>query len=115
MKTSIRHLALATVLTASAGSALAQQQQYGRDSVYANPAQASRQGRVTADAAAEPRFGRDSLYATASSTPSSPVPADVTVLERYGRSSVYAIQLGHPAGDASQTQVGRAPSDHSAN
>jgi hypothetical protein len=115
MKDSIRNLALATALTVSAGGVLAQQQQYGRDSVYADPAQATRQARLTADTAAEPRLGRSSVYATASSTPSNPVTADATRLQRYGRASVYATPLDNLAGDTSQTQIGSVPSDRSAN
>jgi hypothetical protein len=114
MQYSVRKLALAIVLAASAGGVVAQQQRHGRDSVYADPTQAARQSRVTAYSTAEPRFGRDTVYATASSTPSSPVVADMTKLQRHGRGSVYAIELG-PVEDTSATRLGRAPSDGSTN
>jgi hypothetical protein len=114
MKHSIRNLALATVLAASAGGVLAQQH-YGRDSVYADPTQATPQARLTLDPAADPRLGRDSVYATGSSTRSSPVTADATLLQRYGRGSVYATQLDSPAGDIGQTRIGSAASDRSTN
>jgi len=113
MKYSVHKLALVTALAASAGAVLAQQQPHGRDSVYANPTQATRQADLTAHSAAEARLGRDSVYATASSTPS-PVTADVTNLRGYGRGSVYAIQLDS-ARDTSGTRIGRAPSDGSTN
>jgi hypothetical protein len=114
MQFSIRKLALATVLATSAGAVVAQQQPHGRDSVYADPTQATRQSGVTAYSTAEPRFGRDTVYATASSTPSSPVVADATRLQRHGRGSVYAIELD-PAEDTSATRIGHAPSDRSTN
>jgi len=112
MNCSIRKLALATALAVSAGGVLAQQQGYGRDSVYADPTRATQAS--TAQSAAEPSFGRDSVYATASSTPT-PVTAGATALQRYGRGSVYAIQLDHLAEDAGATRIGRAPSDGSNN
>jgi hypothetical protein len=114
MKNNVRKLALATALAVSAGAVLAQQQPQGRDSVYADPTQATRQAGVTASSAAEARLGRDSVYASASSTPSSPVAADVTLLRGHGRSSVYAIPLD-PATATSGTRIGRAPSDRSTN
>jgi hypothetical protein len=114
MRYSVHNLAVAAALIASAASVFAEQQ-FGRDSVYANPAQAARQVRVDDDAGVEARFGRDSVYATASSRPSSPVAEDVTELQRYGRASVYAIPLDTPAGDLGRTQVGRAPSDRGTN
>jgi hypothetical protein len=114
MRYSIRNLAVATALVASAGSVLAEQQ-FGRDSVYANPAQTARQGSAVADAAVEARFGRDSVYATGSSRPSSPVAGDPTGPQRFGRASVYAIPLDGAAGDIGRTQVGRAPSDGTTN
>lgn len=120
MSYSIRKFAFAFALAASAGSGLAQQQSYGRDSVYAKPTQATRQARVapdtTAAGMAEVRFGRDSVYTTASSPPSTPVSAEATGLLRYGRSSVYATQIGNPQTPASETRIGQAPSsDHRAN
>lgn len=114
MQLSVRKLALATVLAASAGAVVAQQQPHGRDSVYADPTQATGQARVTAYSTAEARFGRDTVYATASSAPSSPVVADVTRLQRHGRGSVYAIEFD-PAQDTNATRIGRAPSDGSTN
>jgi hypothetical protein len=115
MQRTLRNLALATALAVSAGGVLAQQPKYGRDSVYADPAQPARQGRPAADIAAEPRLGRDSVYATVSSTPSSPVSADATGPTRYGRSSVYAIQFDNPPASLSDTRIGSAASDRSAN
>jgi len=114
MQFSIRKLALATVLATSAGAVVAQQQPHGRDSVYADPTQVTGQSSVTAYSTAEPRFGRDTVYATASSTPSSSVIADATRLQRHGRGSVYAIELD-PAQDTSATRIGRVPSDGSTN
>jgi hypothetical protein len=114
MKYSIRNLALATVLAASAGGVLAQQVQYGRDSVYADPTQATREAPLAADTASQPRWGRASVYATASSTMSSPVTADVTGPQRYGRASVYATQFDN-AGDIRTTQIGDAGQDRTTN
>jgi hypothetical protein len=114
MQHSIRKLALATVLVASAGAVVAQQQPHGRDSVYADPTQAARQAGVTAYSMIEARFGRDTVYATTLSTPSTPIVADVTRLQRHGRGSVYAIELD-PAQDTGATRIGRAPSDGSTN
>jgi hypothetical protein len=115
MKTSIPSLALAAALAVSAGTVLAQQQSYGRDSVYADPTQAARTPVATADPAIPARFGRDSVYATVSSTPTTQMSADATRLQRFGRGSVYAIQLDGPAGDIGETRIGRAAMDRSAN
>ena len=114
MRSTIRNIAFAIALTASAGSILAQQQPYGRDSVYANPAHATRQTRVVLDSTTGVRSGRDSVYATASSS-STPVAADATGLQRYGRESIYAIQVDNPDVRTGETRVGQAPSDRSTN
>jgi hypothetical protein len=114
MQYSIRKLALATVLVASAGAVVAQQQPHARDSVYADPTRAVSPSRVTAYSMTEARFGRDTVYATALPTPSSPIVADVTRLQRHGRGSVYAIELD-PAQDTGATRIGRAPSGGSTN
>jgi len=108
MKYSIRNLAIATVLAASAGGVLAQQPQYGRDSVYAGPTQAR------ADTAAEPRSGRDIVYTMASTTTSSRLTADVPGPQRYGRASVYATRFDN-AGDLRTSQIDRADSDRGTN
>lgn len=110
MRYSIRNLAIATALVASAGGVLAGQQS-GRDSVYADPAQPARQVGVMAGAVGEVRFGRDSVYATGSSRASSPVSGPVTGLQRYGRASVYAVPLDIPAEHFGRTQVGQAPAN----
>lgn len=108
MQFRIGKVALAVALAASAGGVLAQQQ-HGRDSVYANPAEVGRPGLVAVDTAAGvTRLGRDSVYATTSSTPTSSVAANATSLQQHGRSSVYAIQLDAPAGDITGTRIGRA-------
>ena len=114
MQYSVRKLALATVLFAASAGAVIAQQPYGRDSVYADPTRAAGPSGVTAYSMTEARFGRDTVYATALSTPSTPIVADVTRLQRHGRGSVYAIELD-PAQDTSATRIGRAPSDGSTN
>jgi hypothetical protein len=115
MKFSLHKLGLAAALVASAGAVFAQQQQYGRDSVYASSAQPARPRLVTADTAAAARLGRDSVYATASSTATSPVATNAAGRQQHGRGSVYAIQLDRPAGDIGATRIGRAPSNGSTN
>ncbi len=114
MKYRVRKLALATVLFAASAGGVVAQQPYGRDSVYADPTRPASQARVTAYSAAETRFGRDTVYATALPAPSSPVVADMTRLQRHGRGSVYAIELD-PAHDTGATRIGRAPSDRNTN
>jgi hypothetical protein len=99
-------LAVAASLTAVA-TAHAQQQQFGRDSVYAVPGKSSR---APAPVVAAPvdRFGRDSVYVT--QTPnvhSTPLSADAKSPQQYGRDSVFAYGSPNPpAGTGGETKVG---------
>jgi hypothetical protein len=85
----LRSIAIAIALL-GAGNALAQQQPFGRDSVYAVPATAEKGSPALASASID-RLGRDSAYATLTpNAPSSPVVANAGDSRSYGRGSVYA-------------------------
>ena len=101
MKQTYITLAVAASLTAAA-SAYAQQQQFGRDSVYAVPGKSSKPS-APAPAIAAPvnRFGRDSVYVT--QTPnvhSTPVSADAKNPQPYGRDSVFAYGSPNPPAES---------------
>ena len=105
-------LAVAASLTAVA-AAHAQQQQFGRDSVYAVPGESSK---APAPIVAEPvnRFGRDSVYVT--QTPnvhSSPVSAGAKSPQQYGRDSVFAYGSANPpAATSAETRIGSTDHRH---
>ena len=107
----MKHLVIvlaATAQLAAIGAAHAQQQTFGRGSVYAITGKPT----TPPPATAEPihRFGRDSLYVTQLPHPLSPPTSGVaTGPLRYGRDSVYSYGSPNvPA--ATPTQVGSAAS-----
>lgn len=101
-------LLVAIAHLAAAGAAHAQQQPFGRDSVYAIPGKPT----TPLPATAEPihRSGRDSLYVTQIlhplSPPSPPVSAQAAGPARYGRDSIYSYGSPNPSAPRSPTQVG---------
>lgn len=85
----IRSIAIAIALM-GAGTAVAQQQSFGRDTVHAVPGSPVRESPALAIAATD-RFGRDSTYATQTpNAASTPVVANADYSRSYGRGSVYA-------------------------
>jgi hypothetical protein len=100
-------LLVAAAHLAATGAAYAQQQPFGRDSVYAIPGKPT----TPLPPTAEPihRSGRDSLYVTQIkrplSPPSPPESAQASGPVRYGRDSIYSYGSPNPPA-ASPTEVG---------
>lgn len=95
----MKHICLTFAVVASlavVAGAHAQQQQFGRDSVYAVPGKSNKASAPVSGAPVN-RFGRDSVYAK--QTPnvhSTPVPADAKSPQQYGRDSVFAYGAPNP-------------------
>jgi len=102
------------VLLIGTGGAHAQQQQFGRDSVYAVPGKSSRPSAPASQIAAPvSRFGRDSVYV--SQTPdfhSTPVSADAQSLQQYGRDSVYAHESPNSPKQSNEVKVDATSHGH---
>jgi hypothetical protein len=106
--------AVAALLMAT-GGAHAQQQQFGRDSVYADPGKSSKPSAPAPEVAAPVnRFGRDSVYVT--QTPNvhfTPVSADAKSPQQYGRDSVFAYGSPNPPTESSnEAKVDAASQRH---
>ena len=98
----LRSIALA-IAVLGAGSAMAQQQPLGRDSVYAVPGTPVRESPALASASTD-RFGRDSTYAAQTpNAPSTPIVASADYAQSYGRGSVYVS--GSPSASPEPTTV----------
>lgn len=84
-----QNLALAIVLAASSAAVFAQQQQSGRDSVYAAPGPSVRGDSTRVYVAP---FGRDTVYASQLPNQPATLASNAPEIIRFGRDSVYITQ-----------------------